>query len=273
MQNRCGSAWRRTILTVLCYVFQEMSPSHCQTDGDVGTRATEHHVLGFFFHLQAAHIARSSSATSVRCVVKSTHAPTQSAIMLSASSHSENFAVCPVTSGRLSHLLISTVGSVNLLLQTLTLFKITLSRTPLAMWALKRTAASQGKGSSASRRRLTEMAKTDGGSHSAGPPFLRVFRALIKASPIVKGLPDVAGEVAKTFWAEWVLEAMEQAAAVRHCRCRTYSKQEGKQELANGTWAFDHHRRELEGVGGVRKVGPPVRATVNAPGAFPRLLI
>ena len=43
------------------------------------------------------------------------------------------------------------------------------------------------------------------------------FRALIKATLMVKWLPDVAGAVVKTLWAEWLLkkDAMELAAAVR----------------------------------------------------------
>ena len=75
----------------------------------------------------------------------------------------------------LSHLLMSTVSSVNFWLQTLTLCKTTLWCTQLAkseadmaelVWALRRAAASNGQGSSVSPRRLTKGATKDGASHS-----------------------------------------------------------------------------------------------------------
>ena len=138
-------------------------------------------------------------------------------------------------------------------------------------WALNRAASCQGQASSTSRRSITEGAKRDGGSHSdvvqrlgktlatlslvkATDGFrdglavmllaqlvLLFFRALIKATPMARGLSDAAGAEVKTFLAERVLkmDAVELVvAAVGHQVLKHQKSRREKRGGENNVGAF-----------------------------------
>ncbi|CAK0805772.1 unnamed protein product, partial [Prorocentrum cordatum] len=103
-----------------------------------------------------------------------------------------------------------------------------------------------------------------GGGHDIlGPPFLHVFKALVKAAHETEDPNQTA------FWTNQVLkeELHSLAEQIRHCRSKDTRKKENAGEMMRITICFSNDWRDLEAAvcsaikkeNGVKKIGPPPR--------------
>ncbi|CAK0875658.1 unnamed protein product [Prorocentrum cordatum] len=81
-----------------------------------------------------------------------------------------------------------------------------------------------------------------------GPPFLHVFKAMIKAAYSVQGLSEGSRKVIENFWKQHVLqrELHDLAEQIRHCRVKDTRKKESQAEVMRITICFSTQWTELQ---------------------------